>query len=242
MPMIEGAGVPLSYSERGEGPAVLLIHGIAADAQSLEPIAARLAARVITYDRRGYGDSGAPEPYERTTVAEQSEDAAALLRSLKPEPAVVAGDGFGALIALDMLTRHGQLVRAAVLSNPPLFAFVPEATEMLAAQRERLEQQLRDAGPEAAVAAWLGDRVDAASLARAQAAHRAFFADYAGLASWPVTRAELRAIRAPLVVLTEPRSAPAIVAAAEAIAALAPHARRREDGDIAAAVAELVAG
>jgi pimeloyl-ACP methyl ester carboxylesterase len=242
-PSVEGAGVALNVVERGSGRAVLLVHGIASDAQALAPLAEALAgrARVIAYDRRGYGSSGAPAPYQATTVQEQAEDAAALLRALDAGAALVCGDGFGALVALDLAKRHRALVRSAVLSNPPLFMFVPEATEQLAAQRAELEAAMRRGGPEAGVDAWLGGRVDGEALVRARAAHRAFFADYAGLASWPVTRRELRALDVPAVVLTGPWSPPHIVAAAEALAGLMPQARRAFDGDVAAAAQSLLA-
>jgi hypothetical protein len=78
-------------------------------------------------------------------------------------------------------------------------------------------------------------------LARARAAHRAVFADYAGLASWPVTRRELRALDMPAVVLTGPSSPPHVVAAAEALAGLLPDARRAAHGDLAAAAQSLLA-
>ena len=103
-PSVEGAGVALNVVERGSGPAVLLVHGIASDAQALGPVAEALApqARVIAYDRRGYGDSGAPEPYHGTTVEEQAEDAAALLRTLNrphndPATLLRMEGGFGGL-------------------------------------------------------------------------------------------------------------------------------------------------
>ena len=139
----------LNVVERGAGAPVLLIHGLASDAEAMAPAAEALAAdaRVIAYDRRGYGASGAPEPYRGTTVEEQAQDAAALLAALDAGPAVVCGDGFGALIALDLAKRHRPLVRAAVLSDPPLFMFVPEATERLAAQHVELEAAVREAGP-----------------------------------------------------------------------------------------------
>src|SRR5882757_3354413 len=105
----EGAGVPLAYEISGSGPPALVIHDIAGDRLALAPVA---GARTIAYDRRGYGESGAPEPYAGTTVMEQAEDAAALLRVLGVEGAVVAGAGFGGLIALDLALRHGGLVRA----------------------------------------------------------------------------------------------------------------------------------
>jgi pimeloyl-ACP methyl ester carboxylesterase len=243
MPTVEGAGVPLHAEEQGTGPAVLLVHGLASDALAMAPVAATVAAagaRAIAYDRRGYGASGAPEPYLGTTVEEQAEDAAAVLRALDAGPAVVAGDGFGALVALDLAKRHGGLVRAAVLSNPALFAFVPEATEMLSAQRAQIEEAMREGGPGAGVEAWLGGRVEGEALARARAAHRGFFADYAGLATWAVSRRELRALALPAVVLTGPWSPPHVVAAADALAALLPAATRADDGDLAAAVAALL--
>jgi pimeloyl-ACP methyl ester carboxylesterase len=242
-PSVEGAGVALNVVERGGGPAVLLVHGLASDAEAMAPIADALAsnARVIAYDRRGYGASGAPEPYHGTTVEEQAEDAAAVLRALAADPALVCGDGLGALVALDLAKRYGALVHGLVLSNPPLFMFVPEATERLAAQHAELEAAVREGGPEAGVEAWLGGRLDGEALARARAAHRAFFADYAGLASWPITRRELRALAVPAVVLTAPGSPPHIVAAADALAALLPDARRASDGDLVAAVRSLLA-
>jgi 3-oxoadipate enol-lactonase len=243
-PSVEGAGVALNVVEHGSGAPVLLIHGLAADAEAMAPAAHALAgeARVIAYDRRGYGSSGAPEAYRGTTVEEQAEDAAAVLRTLGPGAAVVCGDGFGALVALDVAKRHRALVRAAVLCDPPLLMFVPEATERLAAQHAELEAAVREGGPEAGVEAWLGGRADGRAVARARAAHRAFFADYAGLASWPVTRRELRSMDLPAVVLTGPSSPAHIVAAADALAGLMPAARRADDGDLVAAAHTLLAG
>ncbi len=241
-PTLEGAGVALAYSERGSGPAVLLIHDLARDAQGWEPIIARLAAqaRVIAYDRRGYGASGAPEPYERTTVYEQAEDAAALLAALKAAPALLAGQGLGALIALDLIVRHRPLAAAAVLVDPPLFAFVPQATEELSAAHEQLLGALREHGPEAAVERWLDGRADPASLRRARAAHGAFFADFAGLTSWPITRAQLRAIDLPVAVLSSAAAPAHLVEAADVLAGLLPRAVRARDADIAAAIEELL--
>jgi pimeloyl-ACP methyl ester carboxylesterase len=140
-PIVEGAGVELNVVERGSGAPVLLVHGLAADAETMAPVAEALAseARVIAYDRRGYGASGAPEPYRGTTVEEQAQDAAALLAALDPGAAVVCGDGFGALVALDLAKRHRALVRAVALRDAPLFMFVPEATEQLAAQHAELD-------------------------------------------------------------------------------------------------------
>src|SRR5258708_20724749 len=108
MQTAHGIGVELAYVERGEGPVVLLIHGLAADALTFAPLLEALSpqARAIAYDRRGYGGSGAPEPYERTTVEEQSEDAVALLREPGVERRLICGDGFRAPVAPDLLNPY----------------------------------------------------------------------------------------------------------------------------------------
>ena len=143
-------------------------------------------------------------------------------------------------MALDLLHRHAGLARSAVAADPPLFALVPEATEALAAQRQEVHEALRDRGPAAGVGAYLGGRVEGEAAERARAAHRGFYADFAGLASWPVTRRELRAVARPVVVLTGPGTAPAVRLAADRLAALLPDVRRVDDGDLAAAVRSLL--
>lgn len=238
--MVEAAGVRLAYRERGEGQPVLLVHGMADDAgswdETLEALAGR--ARVIAYDRRGYGASGAPDPYERTTVQEQAEDAAALLHALSAAPAVVCGRDLGALVSLDLVQRHRGLVRAAVLIEPPLYPLVPGANEALADERLRLEEALRAGGPRAAVAEFLGAETGEQRLARATAAPPAFFADYGGMASWPVSRRGLRRLDVPLTVLTAADSSPLALSAADALAELAPDARRAHGQSPWEAVAE----
>jgi pimeloyl-ACP methyl ester carboxylesterase len=232
----EGAGVALAYETEGSGTPVLLVHDIASDRAGLPVVPGGLTVR---YDRRGYGESGAPEPYVGTTVMEQAEDAAALLRALSLSGAVVAGTGFGALIALDLTLRHAVLVRAVVVADPPLYAFVPDANEELAEQRRVLQDSMATGGPEAAVEAWLAGRADAGALARAKASHHGFFADYAGLASWPVTRGELRSLAIPVAVVTSPSTPWHVRRAAEALLSLVPGAEHRDDGDLTAAAAAL---
>lgn len=230
-PQIEGAGVPLAADARGEGAPVLVVHDIARPPAPLD-----LDARVIAYERRGYGASGMPEPYEATTVNEQAEDAAAVLRALADGAAVLVGHGFGAVIALDVAARHAALVAGLVLADPPLFAFVPGAAQALAAERQALEEALRSGGPEAAVEAWLGEE-----SRWARASYRAFFADLAGLATWPVTRGTLRAIAVPAAVITSEDAAPHLVAAADAVAGLIPGASRESGGDVVAAARAILA-
>jgi pimeloyl-ACP methyl ester carboxylesterase len=231
-PVVEGAGVELSYSVHGEGDPVLLVHGIGGSEWP------DLPGFVVSYDRRGYGASGAPEPYDRTTVEEQAEDAFALLSALDVAPAVVVGDGLGGVIGLDLARRHRELVRGVVAVDPPLFAFVPDASEMLAAERAELEGALREEGPEAAVRGYFaGQSPDFAE--RAAASHRAFFADYGAAAGWSVGRRELRALDVPVWVLDGAAASPYARAASDALAAALPRAVR--GGALREAVAALLA-
>ncbi|HEV3228733.1 MAG TPA: alpha/beta hydrolase [Solirubrobacteraceae bacterium] len=246
-PLTSGAGVELAYRERGAGTAVLLIHGMAADAESWGPVAERLAerARVIAYDRRGYGASQAPEGYRRTTVQEQAQDAESVLRSLDADPVVLCGEDFGALICLELALRHALSLAGLVLVEPATLALVPQATEALSAQRSELERALREHGPSGAVEVWLsgwGDdpNHDPDRLARARGDVAGFFADYAGLASLPVTRRELRGLTVPTRVVDGPGTPSHLVAAGRVLAELIPGAVRRSDGDVVAAVLELL--
>jgi pimeloyl-ACP methyl ester carboxylesterase len=240
VPTWERAGVELAYEDRGAGPAVLLVHGMADDRRGWDPVANALAprARVVAYDRRGYGQSGEPEVYERTSVAEQAEDAAAIVDGLSAAPAVVAGADFGALVCLDLLLRHGRLVAGAVLLAPAFYALLPGATDDLAAQRIALGEAVHDHGPEAAVVAYLQGAPEE-RIERVRAHHRAFFADYGGLPTFVAGRRELSGIAQP-VVLLEGRAGTLEAAAAQRLARLLPNAELRAGDDVAAAVGSLV--
>ncbi len=141
MPTLEARGIEIAWSERGEGPPVLLIHETAATGAVWDPLTEALARefRAISYDRRGWGGTSEPDDYRRTTVEEQSEDAAALIEAAADGPAVVCGAGLGAVIALDLLLRRSELVTSAVLIEPNLFQLTPLATEALSEDRHRIE-------------------------------------------------------------------------------------------------------
>ena len=141
MPVLQARGIELAWRERGQGEPVLLIHETAASAEVWEPVAEVVAAeaRAISYDRRGWGSSSAPDGYRRTTVEEQSEDAAALIEALDAGPLVACGAGVGAVVALDLLLRRPELIAGVVLVEPPLLQLLSVATEALSEDRHRLE-------------------------------------------------------------------------------------------------------
>lgn len=209
----------LAYEEHGSGEPIVLIHGTATDRSLWRETAAALEGegRVIAYDRRGYGDSQAPEPYGATTVEEQAEDAAALIDALGAAPAVVCGHDLGAVICLDLLRRHAEVARAVVLVEPPLHSLSPHGAEAVAELREAIEAGARDGGPAGAVDAFLIETAGAGALERlgpdrvgaARSAARAFAADLVAAPSWEFGRRDLRELGAPVTLLAGSR-APAI--------------------------------
>jgi pimeloyl-ACP methyl ester carboxylesterase len=84
---------------------------------------------VISYDRRGCARSERPEPYERTTVTEQADDAAALLEAIQAAPAVVMGRSSGGAVAVDLALRHPDSVRALVLLEGDALGLSPAGLE-----------------------------------------------------------------------------------------------------------------
>jgi pimeloyl-ACP methyl ester carboxylesterase len=229
---VSGAGVELAASESGSGVPVVVVHGMGA-----VPSAAGLPGRVVLYDRRGYGDSEAPEPYTRTTVGEQAEDLACVVRGSGAAPAVLVGHDLGALAVLDVLLRHAELARGAVLVDPPAYMFVAEATEALSSERAALEDAIRSGGPEGAMAWWLSVRGRSASGRSGVRDAIAFFADYGALATLSLTHGGLLGIRVPVAVVTSDGARAHDVLAADAL--LDTLAEGRAEGSVAEAVSAI---
>jgi pimeloyl-ACP methyl ester carboxylesterase len=120
MPGLRVNGVRLHYEEHGQGQPILLVHGCGGSALGYAGAIDELAriGRVIAYDRRGSARSERPEPYERTSVPEHADDAAALLEALAATGAIVIGSSYGGTVACDLALRHPERVRALVLLEP----------------------------------------------------------------------------------------------------------------------------
>lgn len=104
---IDAGGVRLHYLERGEGPSLVLLHGIGSmiDDFVLSGLFARAAEhyRVIAIDRPGYGCS--ERPRRLWTPALQAEFIHSALRKLDVYCPVLLGHSFGATVALAYAQR-----------------------------------------------------------------------------------------------------------------------------------------
>jgi esterase len=136
-------GLRLYCAERGSGVPILCVHGVGGTALAWADAIDRLArlGRVIAYDRRGCARSERPVPYERTSVAEHADDAAALLDALAAPPAVIVGRSYGGTVAIDLALRYPDRVRALVLLEPDApRELAPAVAAWIDALAERLRQ------------------------------------------------------------------------------------------------------
>jgi pimeloyl-ACP methyl ester carboxylesterase len=95
--------------------------------------------RVITYDRRGHSES--ERPPGQGSIHEDVADLAALIEHIDIAPAYVAGNSWGAIIALRLAITRPDLVRAIACHEPPLIALIagdPEVGPIAEAARNRL--------------------------------------------------------------------------------------------------------
>jgi pimeloyl-ACP methyl ester carboxylesterase len=121
-------GTVIAYERSGTGPAVILVDGAGSHRAfgPLRPLARLLSARltVVTYDRRGRGESTDTPPY---AVAREVEDVGALLGAVGGS-ASLYGVSSGALLALQAAAGGLRVPRLA-LFEPPIGSPEDEAAD-----------------------------------------------------------------------------------------------------------------
>jgi pimeloyl-ACP methyl ester carboxylesterase len=205
-------GTLIYYEKQGNGPGLLLIAGSTGDAGNFSRAADLLADEftVVTYDRRGNSRSPRAADWRTTSVAEQADDAAALIRALDLAPAAVFGASAGGPIALDLIIRHPDLVRAGVLQEPSIFSALPDPMVALAPRRALIAEALPLKGPRGAIEGLMrylnDDDVFAAIppdvLARMlDNADTILTIEGPGFAGWQPTPEQLEKLRVPITLI-----------------------------------------
>ncbi|WP_336345978.1 alpha/beta fold hydrolase [Halalkalicoccus ordinarius] len=117
-------GVPLYYTERGEGETIVLIHGWTCDSEywwqkNVDALAEN--HHVVTYDLRGHGLSGKTD--DGHTLSGYADDLDFLMGSLDIEDVTLVGWSMGVPIILTYLERCGnRRVRAiGLVDQTPKF-------------------------------------------------------------------------------------------------------------------------
>lgn len=144
-------GAEIYHEARGSGPSVLFIPGATGDAGHFEQFAEWLADEftVVTYDRRGNSRSPRPAGWTSTSMEEQADDAAGLIEALGLAPAAVFGTSAGAVILSDLLLRRPELLRGAILHEPPLLPVLSNGAEVGATLQSMIEEGMAKGGPRA---------------------------------------------------------------------------------------------
>lgn len=108
----------------GQGPDLLLIHGVAAATHSWRELGPRLAARyrVTAFDLPGHGFTSAPADPETFTQRGMARATAALLHRLGVEPAAIVGHSAGAALGAALDLQAGLRPKRLVALNGALNA------------------------------------------------------------------------------------------------------------------------
>lgn len=119
-------GTRIAFDRRGAGPVLVLVDGAMSDRRTggARPLAEHLAATftVVTYDRRGRGEStDATGPVRNHTVAREVEDLAGVLTAVGAADVALHGASTGALLAMHAVDA-GLPVRSISLFEPPFGA------------------------------------------------------------------------------------------------------------------------
>jgi len=115
---IEVDGVKWQYLEGGTGPDLVILHGLAAEADHWLGVAGPLRRqfRVLIPDLPGFGASQPPAGLD-FHIRSQSLRLEAWLDAIGVDRCIVAGNSMGAWVAADFAARHPERVRAVWLQD-----------------------------------------------------------------------------------------------------------------------------
>ena len=147
-------GTRIAFDRAGDGPALILVGGALSERSAWAPLAKLLAPRfsVISYDRRGKGDSEDTQPY---SVAREIEDIETLINEAGGK-VFVHGQSSGAALALQATAKFPAKVQKLSLYEPPFITddsrppppenFMKHINELIAANRrgEAVEYWMTD--------------------------------------------------------------------------------------------------
>ena len=114
----------------GDGPPIVLLHGITATRRYVvhgSNALARRGYRQLSYDARGHGKSDPAPPHGGYSYAELTADLEAVLDAeVGDRPVVLAGHSMGAHTAASHALAHGDRLAGVVLIGPTYMGFVDE--------------------------------------------------------------------------------------------------------------------
>jgi pimeloyl-ACP methyl ester carboxylesterase len=207
------------YLAAGEGPAVVLIHGVGLNKEMWGGQFVGLAPhyRVIAYDMLGHG--GSPRPAPDTPLQDYAGQLLELLDHLQVNSAAVVGFSMGGLVARAFALHYPERLDALVVLN----SVFNRSAEQRAGVIERTRQAAEhgpDANAEAALTRWFSHEYQAANPAQIAALRQTlasndpqgYLTTYQLFATQDMYRSDdLARIRAPALIATgelDPGSTP----------------------------------
>ncbi len=137
----------------GEGPQVLLIHGVGlqAEAWSAQIDALAQSYRVVAVDMPGHGhSSGLMEAASLTAFTD-------VIAACLDRPTVVVGHSFGAMIALDMAFQYSDQIKGVAALNA-IFGRNHEARAAVMGRADSLDE-INTPDPSSPLDRWFGPKV-----------------------------------------------------------------------------------
>jgi 3-oxoadipate enol-lactonase len=130
---IEANGITIAYDDSGitgtQTVPMIFIHGFPFNRESWKHQYNffRNTHRVITYDIRGFGDSG--NNHEKPSIQLFADDLIALMDDLKIEKAIICGLSMGGYIVLEAIEKYPERFEAIILCDTQCIADSIEAAD-----------------------------------------------------------------------------------------------------------------
>lgn len=233
-------GAKLYYEVAGEGHPLVFLHAGIANLRMWDDQSSAFSDRyrVVRYDHRSFGQSGAP-----AGPASISGDVYGLLAFLNIDKAYVVGCSMGGGAALDFTLAHPDMVDGLVLVGPGISGTPNDDEEdPMAATWQEIQDAAKagdyDKANELEVRMWVDgtgrtpEQVDSAFRAKASAMNRALYERDAEMnaVEWqpadPPAFPRLETVTAPTLVIVGDRDLPDVQQAVDVLAARIPGAQK----------------
>jgi pimeloyl-ACP methyl ester carboxylesterase len=140
MPTVQSAGVPIHYEVIGEGQPIILVHGFSSSfdrdwrRSGWVDLLVGEGRQVIGLDCRGHGSSGKPHSPEAYAGNQIPDDVLAVMDAIGVGRAHIMGYSMGALVTLNLFSRHAERLTSAVVGGIglPRPVFDPQRRAVLA--------------------------------------------------------------------------------------------------------------
>lgn len=143
MPKISTNGIQIYYEDHGQGPPLVLIHGLGSSTQDWEVQVSEFSKsyRVVTLDLRGHGQTDKPPgPY---SIPMMAKDVKGLLQTLNLPPVHLVGLSLGGAVAFQFAIDFPDWVKTLTIVNSgPSLGGSPEEAKQEIERRVGIVQQM----------------------------------------------------------------------------------------------------